>query len=181
MKRSRNLLVLLLMGLLAMAGCTPRHVIVDELRKPVAGIAVCTIGDISDGLPAEIDVSDRPTQEDIQMFGDRIIEALVKEKLLQQSPPGPDTGIYQISGTIMDYKKGSGFLRFMFGAWAGGSKVTTNLKLMDARTKDVLFSGNFIGAVTSWSEKGNKMYEYVAKDFARELKKQNKKLLEAKK
>ena len=76
---------------------------------------------------------------------------------------------YEVRGSILEYKRGSGFLRFMIGFGAGSAKVVTELSLVDLGDGGTVFSGNFEGTVGSWGESGEAMYKRVAKDFRKAL------------
>ena len=64
----------------------------------------------------------------------------------------------------------------MFGFGAGSAKITTALKLVDKKTGQKIFAGNFTGNVGSWMESGSRMYQIVANDFSQALKKELKRL-----
>ena len=88
---------------------------------------------------------------------------------------------YVIEGSILQFKKGSGLVRALIGFGIGSAKVTTELKLI-RRAKSpeeqdkVIFAGNFKQTVSDWLESGDKIFERVAKDFAKVLKKRMKKI-----
>jgi N-acetylglucosamine kinase-like BadF-type ATPase len=50
------------------------------------------------------------------------------------------------------------------------------LRLQEVTTGRVVFAGNFTQTVSSWAEQGDVVYERVAKDFAKALKKRIAKL-----
>jgi len=79
-------------------------------------------------------------------------------------------------GTVLEYTKGSGVVRYLIGFGAGKAAVTMELKLVSVSTGQVLFSGNFRQQVGSWTESGDECWERIAKEFAKELEKQNNKL-----
>ncbi len=79
---------------------------------------------------------------------------------------------YEITGSILGYKAGSGFLRFMIGFGAGSAKMLTHLELRDTTNDQTIFGGNFEGTVKSWAESGSEMFKRVARDFSKELEKQ---------
>jgi hypothetical protein len=172
---------ILLLSIPIFWGCTKSYVITDVLEEPISPQKTCIIGPITDELPMGTEEGEKPSLEDIQKFKKSLSEELEKREivtLLYQSDLEPD---YEVTGSILEYKKGSGFLRFLFGAMAGSAKVVTNLKLVNAETNDVLFAGNFTGSVTSWGETGEQMFKRVSKDFSKQLEKQIKKLNESKK
>lgn len=176
MKIARITAVLFGLAITALClSCAKNYVIIDEMKGPFITPSVCNIGAITDELPADFPPEDKPTAESIAELKQALEEALEKEKIFEamESPSMPD---YLLTGSILDYSKGSGFLRFMFGAFAGAAQVTISLKLIDTKRDEVVFGGNFKGAVTSWAEKGSQMYKNVSKDFAKALKKQIKKV-----
>jgi curli biogenesis system outer membrane secretion channel CsgG len=84
----------------------------------------------------------------------------------------------EVTGSILEYKKGSGWLRFFIGFGAGNAVVNTELRLVDASSGKLLFSGNFKQKVSGWGETGDATWKRIAKDFAKALEKQNKKLIQ---
>ena len=73
------------------------------------------------------------------------------------------------------YKQGSGSMHLIFGSGAGKSAVTISLKLVKRSTKEIVFGGYFSGTVSSGFDKGDKVFETVATDFAKALEKAIKK------
>lgn len=166
--------------LAAMTGCTKRYVVTHGLDAPLPPRPNAVIGDIHDELPIDYPAEKKPTREDIDKFKNYLSEEMIKNEVFGSVVPFDTTGkLYEVTGGILDYKKGSGFLRFLFGAWAGGAKVTVRLVLKDRKTDGVVFSGNFTGNVSSWSEGGDKMFKTVASDFRKALEKQIKNLKKA--
>jgi hypothetical protein len=159
--------------LFVIGGCQ-NYVITTDLLQPLAPTSVCNIGDIIDELPMETEDAKKPSAEAIQKFKNRIAEEISKQEIFNPASSGVDTGFYEITGSILEYKKGSGVARFFIGFGVGNAAITTSLKLINVKTKEIVFSGNFKGSVSSWGESGDKMFERVAKDFAKALKKQNK-------
>lgn len=162
-----------------LGGCTKRFVVTHELDKPLVTAPICNIADIRDELPADFPAEKKPSSEDIGKFKGYLAEALVKDKFFVDAGPlGPKEAQYELSGAILDYKKGSGTMRFLFGQLAGAAKVTVTLELKDLKTGAAAYAGNFTGTVTDWGTSGIKMFEQISKDFTKDLKKKNKKLLE---
>ena len=155
-----------------LSGCSPSYVITQNLEESFPTSSICSVGYILDELPGDFPEDKKPTQEDIEKFKGFIKEALVKEELFDMIDENKALNDYEVDGRLLDYKKGSGFLRFMFGAWAGGAKVTISMKLVDKHYGTEVFAGNFTGQVTSGYEAGIEMFKRVAKDFARALKKE---------
>lgn len=158
--------------ILGLVGCARNYVITHELDEVLVDKPTFYIGEFRDELPADYAADKKPTKEDIKKFKNALEAALYKKDFSGSvSTENQDGKQYEITGAILDYKKGSGFLRFLFGYWAGGAKVTTALELRNLQTKDIIFSGNFSGFVTDWMESGDQMYKNVSKDFVKALKK----------
>jgi hypothetical protein len=98
-------------------------------------------------------------------------EALEKDKGLALLHDESDGCGYEVRGRILEYERGSGFLRFMIGFGAGSAKVVTELSLIDRHDGRIVFSGNFEGLVTNWKESGAEIYKSVATDFRKAIKK----------
>jgi hypothetical protein len=157
--------------LVLMMGCSKPYMITQELTAPFNRGASCSIGDIIDALPSDFEADKKPTAEDMEKFKEYLAEALMGKELFGETAIDLSKAEYEVTGSILDFAKGSGFLRFIFG-WAGEAKVTVSLQLLEKSTKNIVFSGNFVGTVTSGWEEGDKMYEYVAENFAGKLNKE---------
>jgi len=167
-------LCLLLFVLFLFSGCA-QYIITQELDQPISHNSPCSIGPITDELPEDFSEEDKPTMEAIDDLKDQLIQCLNKEEIFLGIRRELYEAHYEVTGSILDYKKGSGFLRFMFG-FIGSAKITIELRLVDLSSNDVIFSGNFKAAVTSGYASGDEMYKKVARDFAKALKKGLKKL-----
>lgn len=169
------LLTLLLFGVLIVCGCAT-YKITHELDRPIDKTAFCEVGEIADELPAGFDEEDKPTFEQIDNFRRHLRNALEEERIFSSVDLGSVGGDYEVTGGIRDFKKGSGFVRFLGLFGAGNARIMAALRLEDRETREVLFAGNFRKEVTSFAEKGDVMFERVAKDFAKALEKAIKKL-----
>jgi hypothetical protein len=170
------ILALVLAAALAFGGCVKPYTIITPLEQSIAQPARVTVGDITDQLPIDMAEGKKPTIEDISKFRDVLEKHLEKSDVFLLGMSDTAAPAYEVRGSILEYKRGSGFMRFMFGAWAGGAKVVTHLELVDSRGHQIVFSGDFTGNVTSWAESGAAMYDRVAKEFAKQIKKQSEKL-----
>jgi|WetSurMetagenome_2_1015567.scaffolds.fasta_scaffold651968_1 hypothetical protein len=163
---------LLGMILAVIGGCSKPYVITTNLEAPVNRGLIVNVGEITDQLPVDFDVSKKPTTENIDKFKSYLEKALANQKIFGKISTGDESPDFEVTGSILDYKKGSGFLRFMFGMGIGAAKVTVSLRLKDMQQNKVIFDGNFIGAITGGFESGDKMFDNVAKNFAKAFKKQ---------
>lgn len=172
---ARTLLLLLIGLLLIVGGCTKNYRIIQNLDEELPYKTPLAIGAIADELPTDFEDAKKPSAEDIEKFKSYLENQISKREHIFISDKLETNPRYTIRGSIMDYRKGNGFLRFLFGAWAGGAHVTTVLEVIDNEDQHVVFSGSFKGAVGDYSETGDKMFERVAKDFAKVLEKEIKK------
>jgi len=168
-------LAVLLCGLLILFSCA-KYKITHKLEQPINQPSNCSIGEIKDELPADFDEDDKPSLEHIDKFKDYLRIALIEKGIFRDVLLMNPESEYQVTGGILDFKKGSGFVRFLGLFGAGNAKVTTTLRLEDRNTGEILFAGNFKQEVSSYMESGEKIFERVAKDFAKELSKQINKL-----
>jgi hypothetical protein len=171
----------LLMIMVLAAGCAKRYVVTHDLEVPLSTPPVCFVGEIRDELPEDLDPAKKPALENINQFKLYLVDALITKGVFEGAEMNDSLAAnYEVTGAILHYKGGSGFLRFLFGAMAGSAEVTTTLELRDRQLNRLVFAGNFTGTVTDWAQKGDQMFKIVADDFANALKKRNKKLLEKK-
>ncbi len=168
------LMVLTALLLVLVVGCA-QYKITHELETAISQIKTCKISEISDELPAETKDEDRPSYEDIQKLKKYLGEEFDKRVIMALMGGGADID-YEIQGSILEYKKGSGWLRFLVGFGAGNAKVVINLKLVDMTDGTTVFGGNFNGTVSGWGESGDKVFQKVSKDFTKQLEKRLKKL-----
>jgi len=162
----------LCLGLLLLsAGCTKRYFVLTHLQEPLAAPAHCSLGPIMDELPADMAPGDKPTAEDIAKLKRYLVEELEKRELLLFEENEAEKNLYEIRGSVLEFKRGSGFTRFLIGFGAGSAKLTVSLHLVEKRFNRAVFSGNFTKEVSSWPESGDQAFRVVASDFAKGLKK----------
>ena len=65
---------------LILLSCTP-YVITTKLEKPLDSPAYCSIGIITDQLPEDMEMEDRPTIEDIDRLKDMLMERLEEREV----------------------------------------------------------------------------------------------------
>lgn len=169
--------LLSLVLLVLIAGCAKKYVITVPLEAPLKEVPFFTVGDIVDQLPVDLEEGDKPTTEDIARFKDIILEELEKQKITLLFVSFDEEHLYEVRGSLLDFRGGSSALRILFGFGAGSARITVNLELVESETNRIVFAGNFKQTVSHWAESGREMYKRVAKDFAKELKKQLKKQL----
>lgn len=177
-KRRRLFALILIMAAGLLSGCT-NYVITHGLEQPLVPHQSVLISEMRDGLPADTDPGDKPTQEAIDKLRICLANEITKKDLFGGADVYESSvAKYMVTGAILGYKKGSGFLRFLFGG-VGNAEVTVQLELRDINNDGVLFSGNFKGIVNDWTESGDKMFQKVSKDFVNAIEKQNKAVLKA--
>lgn len=166
---------IVLISLSAIAtGCAPKsYVVTTPLADVTERPTQVQIGAIRDNLPSDIEVDKKPTAEDIAKFQKYLGEEILARKRLQMEVSA-DSGAccYELQGALLEYTKGSGALRFFIGFGAGTASMTTLLKLVDTRTGETVFAGNFIGKVTGGMQSGSSMFRQVSRDFAKALDKE---------
>lgn len=173
--KMRNFRLALLPLLLLLVGCA-NYRVTTPLEQPLSENTYWYIGDIVDALPADTELEDRPDEFVIDQLRGMIYAELVKRATIGKMGVTPDDADLLVTGSILEYKKGSGFLRFLIGFGAGNAVVTVELKAADTKTGKTVFAGNFKQTVSSWSETGDKCFERIAKDFAKAVEKEQKKL-----
>lgn len=160
-------------------GCTP-YVVTIPLEEAIETSSVCCIGAITDELPLDIEDEDKPTAEEIEKFKVLLQNELIKTDILVITGCGDPESRYEVTGGILEYKRGSGAVRFLIGFGLGNAKLLVTLKLVDRTSRETVFAGNFPAEVGDWLTGSDKIYNMVAKNFAKAVKKQQKKALEGK-
>ncbi|MCK4415245.1 MAG: DUF4410 domain-containing protein [Candidatus Eisenbacteria sp.] len=174
MHRSISWMTAVVFVLAALSGCA-QYRITQDLTQPIEQPANCSIGEIGDGLPVDMAAEDRPSLENIGKLKNYLREKLGKKKVFASVMASDPNAGYEVVGAVLEYKKGSGCVRYIGLFGAGNAKLTVELRLIDKKSGDVLFAGNFKQKVSSWMESGAKTFERVADDFAKALEKQWKK------
>jgi curli biogenesis system outer membrane secretion channel CsgG len=142
----------------------------------------CAIGNIDNDLPAGIEIEKMPTIEEIEKLKNCLWNEVANKNLFIHVDDNANTRRYVVRGSILEFKRGNGMLRFLFGIFANANaKLVANLELVDSISGDVVFAGNFRGEVSSWMMPGEEMYKIVAKSFAKALDKDNKKIMKGEK
>jgi len=158
--------------LLLVMGCAKKYVITTELSESINTENSCLIGEIGDKLPLDFDPEKKPTIEHIDKLKNYLVKELEKKDIFSAvglSDPSPN---YVVEGNILDFKEGSGALRFFIGFGAGNAKLTVELSLINKKTNEIIFGGNFKQTVSSGGESGDAAFKRVAQDFAKALEKQ---------
>ena len=70
------------------AGCS-RFVITSELVQPIDTGSLCAVGTIADNLPSDMEESKKPSAETIQLFKNRIQEAILEERVFDICSTSP--------------------------------------------------------------------------------------------
>ncbi len=175
MKWMKLTTVFLAMLLLA-GGCVQNYRVTQPLEQPLNQNAHCEIGAIADALPQDYEEEDKPSSAFVAKLRGSLVKEVMELEVFASIGENNAEADYEISRSILDYKKGSGFLRFLIGFGAGSSKLTVELSLTDRTSGSVIFSGNFSQSVSSWAEESDATCEKLAKDFAKAVKKQLKAL-----
>ncbi|MEE8575626.1 MAG: DUF4410 domain-containing protein [candidate division Zixibacteria bacterium] len=176
---SKSMALLAAVLLLIVSGCAKHYVITQGLEEPINSQPTCYVDEIVDYLPVDTKVEDRPTTEDIDKLRGYIVERMQDEgvvSMLSEFSDELDSARYRVSGKIMAFKKGSGFLRYLIGFGAGSAKLTVALDLVDQKTDKIIYSGSFSEKISSGYESGAESFKRVAKNFAKALRKENEKL-----
>jgi len=164
--------VLAALALLAIVGCSKSYVVTRPLDEPLRTPIVIGVGDITDDLPSDMPEEKKPTAEDLGKLRRYLDEEIAKRDRWRLASEPDDSLNYEVQASLLEYKRGSGALRFLIGFGAGNARATMTLKLIDRTTGKVAFSGNFYGTVSSWAEGGDQMFRRIAHDFAKVLDKQ---------
>jgi len=178
----RNWLSIALVGLLIalVVGCTQPYRITQELQGPIHNEVGCSVGVIGDELPIDVETDKKPTEEQIEKFRSYLEKQLSGSDLFSGVGVTPAGGAeahgYEVSGGIIEYKRGSGFIRFLIAFGVGDAKLTVRLALVDRENGQTVFEANFKRVVSDWMQSGDKTFEMVAKDFVSALKKEMKRI-----
>lgn len=161
-------------------GCGKQYNVIQPLEEPLPRPAMVQVGSLMDQLPADTPDDKKPNLEDIAKFRDILLKHAIKSNLFVESDSNSQSPTYEIRGDLLEYKRGNGFLRFMFGMGIGSAKIRTHLDLVRSTDHAVVFGGDFYGYVGDGLVSGSDMFEQVSRNFADELKKQSKDLTKSK-
>ncbi len=168
----QKLLVLTLVGSLALlGGCTKHYTITCDLTQYFTPDKTCTIGAIVDELPVDTKEGKKPTAEDIAKFKNYLFEEITSRDIITLLRSNADSSDYEIRGSILEYKKGSGVVRAVFGS-PGNAECVVDLRLVEAETGQTIFGGNFTATVSDWAVSGDKIFKQISADFTRQLEEQ---------
>ena len=159
--------------LVMLVGCAT-YKVTTPLEQPIDSAASWRVGEIKDALPQDMDPEDRPETGDITLLAAYITSELQKKKFIQEQGL-PNASKLEVIGTLMEFKKGSKFLRILFGGISSGNaSLTVELQVRNIETSQILFAGNFKGTTQNSDETLDNCYKQVAKDFTKALEKNNK-------
>lgn len=169
---NRSLRFLFVLATVALvAGCAKSYVITQPLATALTAPSTIAIGAIADELPVDMEASKKPTQEDIVKLQNFLRDEIDKKKLgqLVAATANPQ---YEVQGSFLEFKRGSGAVRFFIGFGLGNAKAVIVLRLVDKNMGGTVFAGNFTGAVSSGMEGGEQALRRIASDFAKALQKE---------
>jgi len=174
---TRNITIAILTVAWLAVGCTKRYEVTNELYSPPPESASLSIGSVSDNLSFDTPEDKKPTREHISLFKEKLVKRISKKNIFAKVTIDNDTAAYELSSSINEYREGSGFMRFMFGLFAGSSKLDVTLELFDRKNGQLVFGGDYTGSVSGGLglSKGESMFDSVAKDFTKSLDKAIKK------
>ena len=163
----------LLYGLLSVilifgAGCSKPYTITDYLLEPIQDPATCGIEYIEVAYPIESG-KEMPSMGDMEKFRHYIWQELASKNIFAEVAHDYPNPKYLVIGTILDYKKGSGAVRYLVGWGVGDAKLLVKIELIDIKKNQIAFSGQFEGKVSDWGESGDKIFRQAAQNFAKEL------------
>jgi len=173
MRYLRIFIGVVIIGLLT-SGCAT-YKVTKELEAPIQHSA-CKVSELTDVLPTSMDDEDRPTPAEIGHLETSIEQELTATGLFSAVGRYEDSSLYILNGTILAFRRGSGAVRFLIGFGLGDAKITVDLKLVERPSGSVIFAGNFSQTIGDWTEKGEKMYDKIARDFAKAIASRVKKL-----
>ena len=168
--------------LLLSIGCSKKYVITTELSEAIEAKQNCLIGEIVNDLP--IDLNPDKEFRDYYTFklGAYLIEEINKKNIFSQIDYDNPEAKYIIEGNILDYNEGSGSVRYVnskmgifssiIGVDEGNAKLKVRLNVKNRESNIVIFEGIFDQTIKQWTESCDEAFKKVAKDFAKELKKQ---------
>ncbi|MDH3890504.1 MAG: hypothetical protein OEV49_05420 [candidate division Zixibacteria bacterium] len=169
-------LVLILGSVLLLTGCLKNYMVTVPMEESLNPPAAMSMGNFVDQLPPDMKPEDKPTAEEIAKFKEYIITELEK-KQFNTITSDETVGVqYELRAGVLDFSRGSGLMRFLFGLLGGAARLKVHLYLVDLTSDSIVFAGHFTYQVTDWMESGDQIYKRIAKDFARELKSQTKKV-----
>lgn len=171
--------VLLSLVIVLVAGCTP-YVVTTPLKEPLENDGICCIGSITDELPIDMEEEDKPTLEEIEKFKDHLYNEINRKGVLEMAGCGGSDTRYEVSGSVIEFKRGSGVARFVIGFGVGNAKMVTSLRLVDVVNDQTVFAGNFPAQVSDWMTKSDEIFKTIARNFAKAVEKQQKKALKNK-
>lgn len=153
-----------------------------ELERPIKHQSNCSINDIMDELPIGFEKDKKPTLEHIDKFKEYLKTELEEKGIFKNVLLSNSESEYEVTGGILDFKNGNGFVRFLNTFFyptvylgTGEAKLTVWLKFKDRHSGKTLFGGEFRQEVISFLKSGDKVFKKIASDFAKKLEKQVKK------
>lgn len=176
MKRMSYAALALILSLLVIAGCTKPYRITHDLERPLEGVTVIGVGEIRDDLPWTMEEEDKPSLEKIDKLRYELEDALMDSEQFHVLDLGDPSVKYEVVGSVLEYKEGSGVARFFIGFGVGDAKLTVELSLWDLTTRQTVFSAVFKRVIRDWAVAGDEMWGRVAREFVKALEKESEKL-----
>ncbi len=142
--------------------------ITQPLDAPLSRRPVVSVGEITTALPLDMQATKKPRPEELQKLQQVIAAELRNAGVGIASPIGGAVVPLEVQGTLLDFDRGNGLVRFFVGFGLGQATLTANLRLIDHSSGHTVFAGNFVGAVSGWTE-GDEAFRRLAVSFATAL------------
>lgn len=166
--RFHPFLVALFAGLAVGVGCTSQYAITHPIRIDANAPLILCVAPIELALPLDTLESQKPRPEEVLQLEHFIQADLVRTGFTVRDRDSGRPVPFRVEGSILEFRRGAGVVRFFVGFGLGNAKTVARLKLVEASTGRVVFAGNFTGIVSGWSY-GEDALRRVASMFAREL------------
>jgi len=167
----KNALIIALFATLALlAGCAAPVIITTPAKEPLKDFSRLEIAPMQNQVVGEInqEVVDKimtksikgiielkrfstiGVSERVSLIGSDKDLAMINQAVIKtdELTNGQADRVAMLQVTLLKYKKGSGFLRFLFGALAGGGEVSMDLTVTNRATQREILKANTTAQIT---------------------------------
>lgn len=176
MKSSHLAIATILIIMATIIGCAKPYTLNQSLVTPLLAPETCVIGIIEDALPDDQPAEQRLTPAILTQFGLDLAAAINDEHSLRTVESG-QKAVYEIRAKVLAFEKVDGFWVSLFPFLINRARLTAYVELVYLDSDQVVYGGEFHRSERTLIRPTAETFRGIARDFASELSKQNRRLL----
>ncbi|MFH1687460.1 MAG: hypothetical protein ABIE70_08070 [bacterium] len=176
MKETRLSIAVAVIIVVALLGCSQTYQMNQSLTEPLVAPETCRIGVIEDALPDSQPPEQRPTAANLDQFRLDLATA-IDEKHSLRMVDSLQPAAYEVRTKLLAFEKVDGFFVSLFPFLVNRARLTAYVELVHLESDQVVCAGEFNRSERTFIRPTAETFRGIARDFAGEVSKQNRRLL----